>query len=211
MNTLYDLATRLDALTANSQQVLNALIRSCVAAGSSSGYKVNKYGVPIELTRSDIYHLYDFYQSWEAEGFPSAEDDFNSLLARADDRWHTTSTDRSKLATDAVVKHSKILYMSRDEAVILANAEASEAAASSESMSDDYWVAKVRTSASPKGTVSSAPIPLNLRTPLYDENLSVKSFSQFETYLSLWVIIGRISSVLPGTTRTISPEVATGQ
>ena len=183
MNTLYDLATRIDALTANSQQVLNALIRSCVAAGSSSGYKVNKYGVPIELTRSDIYHLYDFYQSWEAEGFPSGEDDFNSLLARADERWHTTSTDRSKLATDAVVKHSKILYMTRDEAVTLANAEASEAAASSESMSDDYWVAKVRTSASPKGTVSSAPIPLNLRTPLYDENLSVKSFSQFETYL----------------------------
>lgn len=183
MNTLYDLATRLDALTANSQQVLNALIRSCVAAGSSSGYKVNKYGVPIELTRSDIYHLYDFYQSWEAEGFPSGEDDFNSLLARADERWHTTSTDRSKLATDAVVKHSKILYMTRDEAVTLANAEASEAAASSESMSDDYWVNKVRMSASPKGTVSSAPIPLNLRTPLYDENLSVKSFSQFETYL----------------------------
>ena len=183
MNTLYDLATRLDALTANSQQVLNALIRSCVAAGSSSGYKVNKYGVPIELTRSDIYHLYDFYQSWEAEGFPSGEDDFNSLLARADERWHTTSTDRSKLATDAVVKHSKILYMTRDEAATLVNAEASEAAASSESMNDDYWVNKVRLSASPKGTVSSAPIPLNLRTPLYDENLSVKSFSQFETYL----------------------------
>jgi len=181
MNYLYDLVTRIDALTANSQQVLNALIRSCVASGSSSGYKVNKYGVPIVLDRADIYHLYDFYQSWEAEGFPSDESLFNSLLARANDRWRTGPSDTSTLATDAVVKHSKILYLTREEGDAISN---SAVTADSESQSEkDYWVAKIRESASPKGTVSSAPIPLNLRTPLYDETLSVKSFSQFETYL----------------------------
>ena len=181
MNTLYDLVTRIDALTANSQQVLNALIRSCVAAGSSSGYKVNKYGVPIELDRADIYHLYDFYQSWQAEGFPSDENEFNSLLARADERWKMNPDDASKLATEAVVKHAMILYMSKEQGVAITNAKAT--VSDEIKQNSDFWVAKIRESATPMGTISSAPIPLNLRTPLYDENLSVKSFSQFETYL----------------------------
>ncbi len=181
MNTLYDLVTRIDALTANSQQVLNALIRSCVAAGSSSGYKVNKYGVPIELDRADIYHLYDFYQSWQAEGFPSDENEFNSLLARADERWKMNPDDASKLATAAVVKHAMILYMSKEQGAAITNAKAT--VSDEIKQNSDFWVAKIRESATPMGTISSAPIPLNLRTPLYDENLSVKSFSQFETYL----------------------------
>lgn len=179
MNNLNDLVIKIDALTANSQQVLNALIRSCVASGSSSGYKVNKYGVEITLDRADIYHLYDFYQSWEAEQFPSDEESFNSLLARADERWRTGASDDRSLATEAVVKHAQILYLTKEDAAAIA------AAGQNSSVQDnsDYWVSKIRESASPKGTVSSAPIPLNLRTPLYDENLSVKSFSQFETYL----------------------------
>ena len=181
MNTLYDLVKKIDALTANSQQVLNALIRSCVAAGSSSGYTVNKYGVKITLDRADIYHLYDFYQSWEAEGFPTEEAAFNSLLARADERWRVNASDTSTLATDAVVKHSMILYMNREQGTVMANADGGEGTSSQPG--NDYWLNKIRESASPKGTISTAPIPLNLRTPLYDENLSVKSFSQFETYL----------------------------
>lgn len=181
MNTLYDLVTRIDALTANSQQVLNALIRSCVASGSSSGYKVNKYGVPIELDRADIYHLYDFYRSWQDEGFPSGENEFNSLLARADERWRANSGDTSRLATEAVSKHSMILYMTKEQGAALYNANT--AVADEIAQNSDFWVTKIRESASPMGTISSAPIPLNLRTPLYDENLSVKSFSQFETYL----------------------------
>ena len=168
MNTLYDLVTRIDALTANSQQVLNALIRSCVASGSSSGYTVKKYGDTITLNRDDIYRLYDFYQSWEAAGFPDKENEFASLLAAADNRWRTSTADDSTLATDAVVKHSKILYLGLDN---------------KDNESVDYWVGKVRDSASGKAVISTAPIPLNLRTPLYDENLSVKSFSQYETYL----------------------------
>ena len=181
MNTLYDLVTKIDALTANSQQVLNALIRSCVASGSSSGYRVNKYGVTIELDRADIYHLYDFYQSWQAEGFPSDEESFNSLLAAADARWRTTADDTSTLASDAVAKHSKILYLNKDQGAKLTDENTREAYEAQ--WDNSYWADKIRESASPMGTISTAPIPLNLRTPLYDENLSTKSFSQFETYL----------------------------
>jgi len=181
MNTLYDLVTKIDALTANSQQVLNALIRSCVASGSSSGYKVKKYGEEIELDRADIYHLYDFYQSWEAEGFPSDESEFNSLLARADARWRVGEGDTSTLASDAVAKHAKILYLTKEQAAKLEDENTREATEAQ--LNTSYWVNRIRESATPKGTISSAPIPLNLRTPLYDENLSVKSFSQFETYL----------------------------
>lgn len=171
MNNLYDLVKRIDALTANSQQVLNALIRSCVASGSSSGYKVTKYGNEIVLTRSDIYRLYDFYQSWEAENFPADEASFYSILSAADTRWRKTASEDSTLATDAVVKHSQILFMT--------SADASKTGTGNY----DYWLERIRNSVSPKVTVSTAPIPLNLRTPLYDENLSVKSFSQYETYL----------------------------
>ena len=164
MDNLYGLTKRIDALTYNSQQVLNALVRSCIASGSSSGYRVVKYGNKIELTRADIYHLYNFYESWKAEGFPSGSAEFYSLLSAADARWGEGS-----LATEAVAKHSKILYLNDGNA--------------SRSDETEYWTELIRESASPNATVSSAPIPLNLRTPLYDENLSVKSFSQYETYL----------------------------
>jgi len=167
MNTLYDLVKRIDALTANSQQVLNALIRSCIATGSSSGYKVTKFDHTISMARADIYRLYDFYNTWEQAGFPS-DGEFDRLLAHADTRWRRGRDDGSTLATDAVVKHSMILYMDSS------NKDTTDAG---------YWTTKIKEAASGKAVVSTAPIPINLRTPLYDENLSVKSFSQYETYL----------------------------
>ena len=192
MNTLYDLVKRIDALTANSQQVLNALIRSCLATGSSSGYKVKKFTQTIEMTRADIYRLYDFYNTWEQAGFPD-DDTFDRLLSKADTRWHRSSKDGTQLATDAVVKHSKILYMD----------------SVNQSQTDDsYWVEKIKTSASGKAVVSTAPIPINLRTPLYDENLSVKSFSQYETYL---FPIGYRRTEILGTPNNGEDYVAGGQ
>lgn len=163
MNTLYDLTKRIDTLTYNSQQVLNALIRSCVASGSSSGYRVKKYGQEIELTREDIYCLYSFYEEWKAAGFPGDSTTFYKLLGEADRRFSATGTP----VTDAVAKHGRILYM----------------ASTNTGDPDSAWVERIRESASPAATVSTAPIPINLRSPLYDENLSTKSFSQYETYL----------------------------
>lgn len=166
MKTLYDLTKQIDALTYNSRQVLNALVRSCIASGSSSGYTVNKYGQAIVLSRADIYRLYTFYENWEAEGFPGDEK-FDALLSRLDEGFASVEAGDSPV-TDAVVSHAKILYMS----------------ASNKDLTDSsYWTGLVKDSASPKSVVSTAPIPINLRTPIYDENLSVKSFSQYETYL----------------------------
>ena len=176
MQSLYELTKKIDALTANSMQVLNALVRSCIAGGSSRGYTVSKYGVTIEMSRADIYRLYDFYQDWERHGF--TVDGFDALLEKANQRWVNSKQGasgdaNSTLATDAVVKHSQILYLD---------------STNSKNTSPDFWVDKIKETAAKsedvaKATVSSAPIPLNLRTPLYDENLSVKSFTQYETYL----------------------------
>lgn len=170
MNHLHDLTRRIDALTANAQQVLNALIRSCIASGSSSGYKVTKYGHDILLDRADIYRLYNFYQEWEEEFFPSDPVEFGKLLTMADEMWRKPG-ETTTLASDVLVKHAQILYMDK-----------SNSSRTSES-DRDYWIDRIRTSGTPKAVTSTAPIPLNLRTPLYDENLSTKSFSQFETYL----------------------------
>ena len=171
MNNLYDLTKKIDALTYNSCQTLNALVRSCIASGSASGYKVTKYGHDIVLDRQDIYRLYNFYESWKMAGFPADETTFYRMLSEADNRWHTSKADTSTLATDAVVKHVQILKMTAQDA------------GKTGPENNEYWTEMLRNSASPNGMVSTAPIPLNLRTPLYDENLSVKSFSQYETYL----------------------------
>lgn len=170
MNDMHNLLLKVDSLTYNAMQVLNALIRSAVASGSSSGYKVTKYGNELVLTRSDIYKLNNFYELWEAAGFPSDEKTFNRMLTEADARWRKAG-ENTTLATDAVVKHSQILFMTERDSNKVGDGDTA------------YWTDKVRTSGTPKATVGTAPIPINLRTPLYDENLSTKSFSQYETYL----------------------------
>ena len=170
MNDMHNLLLKVDSLTYNAMQVLNALIRSAVASGSSSGYKVTKYGNELVLTRSDIYKLNNFYELWEAEGFPSDEKTFNRMLTEADARWRKAG-ENTTLATDAVVKHSQILFMTERDSNKVGDGDTA------------YWTDKVRTSGTPKATVGTAPIPINLRTPIYDENLSTKSFSQYETYL----------------------------
>lgn len=168
-DTMYKLTKQIDALTYNSRAVLNALVRSCIAAGSSNGFTVKRYGDELTLDRTDIFRLYDFYQSW-ANGtygydpFTSAPEEFDDILAKCNAKWKGDE----ELVTKAVVTHSKILY--------LVSANKSETGS-------DYWLGLIRDSSSPKLITNSAPIPLNLRTPLYDANLSTKSFSQHETYL----------------------------
>ena len=169
MDTMYKLTKQIDALTYNSRAVLNALVRSCIAAGSSNGYTVKRFGVELTLDRTDIFRLYDFYQSW-ANGsygydpFTSDPTEFDSIVAKCDAKWNGDG----QLVTKAIVTHSKILYL---------------VSANKDRNGTDYWLGLVRESSSPKLVTNSAPIPLNLRTPLYDADLSTKSFSQYETYL----------------------------
>ena len=63
------LTKELDALTYNSRSVLNALIRSTVASGTSQGYTVTRAGIKLTLSRVDIYRLYQFYQAWAVNDF----------------------------------------------------------------------------------------------------------------------------------------------
>lgn len=169
MDTMYKLTKQIDALTYNSRAVLNALVRSCIAAGSSNGYTVKRFGVELTLDRTDIFRLYDFYQSW-ANGsygydpFTSDPTEFDDIVAKCDAKWKGDD----QLVTKAIVTHSKILYL---------------VSTNKNQNGTDYWLGLVRDSSSPKLVTNSAPIPLNLRTPLYDADLSTKSFSQYETYL----------------------------
>lgn len=166
------LVQQIDALTYNARQVLNALIRSCMQSGSSNGYTVKRGDTELVLDRNAIYKLYDFYQRWEKESFD--QDVFERLLQECDDMW-----DRGgRAVTKAVATHAQICFLkSSDKGISTADMDS---ASIDELM---VWCNKVKTVNNKKGTVNSAPIPLNLRTPLYDENLSTKSFSQFETYL----------------------------
>lgn len=162
------LVKQIDALTYNARSVLNALVRSTVTSGSYNGYTVTRAGQEIVLSRADIYRLYTFYQDWECVySFSSDEAEFNALIKSVDKRL--TPTESAGSVADALIKHSKILYMTPDNA---ANADVGS-----------YWLGLVRESNNPKQVANSCPIPINLRSPIYDENLSTKKFSQFETYL----------------------------
>lgn len=168
MDTMYKLTKQIDALTYNARAVLNALVRSCIAAGSSNGFKVTRYGNELKLDRADIYRLYDFYQTWANgsagyEPYTHDPEEFAAIVDICDGRWKEPG-----LVTGSLVTHSKMLYL---------------VSTNKNNESSDYWLGLIRDSSSPKLVVNSAPIPLNLRTPLYDADLSTKSFSQYETYL----------------------------
>ncbi len=164
---LHELTKQLDALTYNSRSVLNALIRSVMAAGSSTGWKVDRAGQTVEMTRSDIFMLSSFYTEWEYTRFDVEQ--FDTILAKLDAQYYGKSGMSSDTpVTDAVVKHSKIMSMTSEDVSVT---------------DPSYWVDKVKNQVNPKLFTNTAPIPINIRTPIYDENLSTKHFDQFETYL----------------------------
>lgn len=172
MTDLHEIAKQVDALTYNSRSVLNALVRSTVAAGSYNGYSVTRAGEEVSLSRLDIYRLYSFYQDWAySTNYVNTYNEFYELVSKHDNK-DTVTIDGVQGAvgqktTDALVKHAKMMYMTTENV----------------SESDEYWMERVRLLANPKLFTNTAPIPINLRTPIYDENLSTKNFSQFETYL----------------------------
>ena len=171
MKTGLDRVTKeIDALTYNAKTITNALIRSTVAGGSSKGYSVTRVGTQITLDRVDIYRLYNFYREWEAVSYDINKfypliDQMDAVAVR-DERGieiNTTAT------TTALVKHSKILFMNADN---ISNATA-----------DDYWLGKLQNANNPKLISNSSPIPLNLRTPIFDENMGTDKYNTLPTYL----------------------------
>lgn len=173
------LQKEMDALTYNSRSVLNALIRSTVVSGSSEGYSVIRVTETITLTRVDIYRLYRFYQEWEVNQFATDSDangnsnlkGFSTIIAEQDltpvrDENGNPTSDST---TSAVVKHSKILYMN-DTNIDQTNV-------------DQYWLGLIENANNPKLVSNSSPIPINLRTPVFDENLATTRYNQHPTYL----------------------------
>lgn len=167
MDSLYKLSKQMDALTYNARNVVNALIRSTMTAGSYNGYTVSRAGKEIKLSRVDIYRLYTFYQEWEYH-YSFQKSDFDDLRTTHDAKYLRVAEDTDN-TTEALIKHSQILYLTPENVAEFANG--------------DFWLNLLRENANPKQIANSCPIPLNLRTPIYDENLSTKHFSQFESYL----------------------------
>lgn len=161
MNNLHELTKQLDVLTWNSRSVLNALIRSAMAAGSSNGFTVNRAGESLVLAKEDIYRISNFYEKWESLGFPTGET-FDELLTQENECYGSGA-----LVTDALVKHAKVMWKDL----------------SNKDNGNDYWITRIKTTENPKWFTNTAPIPLNIRTPIYDENLSTKTYDSYETYL----------------------------
>lgn len=171
--TLERLTKEIDVLTYNARSVLNALIRSVLRYGTSNGYTVTKNSVELKLTRNDIYLLYRLYNEWAGLGFE--KDAFDAACENVREKFMPASHANPLLFADAdndellhaVVTHSKILYLN----------------SSNKKESNQYWIEQIINAADKTVILNSSPIPVNLRTPVFDENMEVDKYSQYETYL----------------------------
>ena len=159
---LHEMTKQLDVLTWNARSVLNALIRSAMRAGSSSGFTVQRAGETIRLTKEDIYKIYHFYEKWESLGYPNDEETFNALLAEENEYYPNGDE-----VTASLVKHAKTVWQDT----------------TNKDSTDEEWINRIRMIENAKWFTNTAPIPLNIRTPIYDENLSTKTYDSYETYL----------------------------
>jgi hypothetical protein len=183
---MYDkLVKEIDSLTYNSRSVLNGMIRSTMAAGSDTGFSVNRSGVKVELSRVDIYRLSKFYKEWESNDFSLVDisettntreiKSFDTIRLEHDTipvRNDDGSISSNNATTVALVNHSRVLYLNN----------------SNSSNSEDqleFWLNTLKSNSvnNPKLITNSAPIPLNLRTPVYDENLATTKYNSNPTYL----------------------------
>ena len=180
---LHELTKQLDVLTWNARSVLNALIRSAMKAGSSSGFTVQRAGETIQMTKEDIFKIYNFYEKWESLGYPNDEETFNALLD-AENAYYQGSDE----VTESLVKHAKTIWQDT----------------TNKGSDTEYWINRIRTTENVKWFTNTAPIPLNIRTPIYDENLSTKTYDSYETYLfpSSYYAIDTLGYVGDGSTHT---------
>lgn len=171
--TLERLTKEIDVLTYNARSVLNALIRSVLRYGTSNGYTVTKSSVELKLTRNDIYLLYRLYNEWAGLGFE--KDTFETACDNVREKFMPAANANPLLVADAdsdellhaVVTHSKILYLN----------------SSNKTEDNQYWIEQIINAADKTVILNSSPIPVNLRTPVFDENMEVDKYSQYETYL----------------------------
>lgn len=167
------LTKEIDVLTYNARSVLNALIRSVLRYGTSNGYTVTKSSVELKLTRNDIYLLYRLYNEWAGLGF--GKDTFEAACDNVREKFMPAANANPLLVADAdndellhaVVTHSKIMYLN----------------SSNKKEDNQYWIDQIINAADKTYILNSSPIPINLRTPVFDENMEVDKYSQYETYL----------------------------
>ena len=167
------LTKEIDVLTYNARSVLNALIRSVLRYGTSNGYTVTKSSVELKLTRNDIYLLYRLYNEWAGLGF--GKDTFDAACDNVREKFMPAANANPLLVADAdndellhaVVTHSKIMYLN----------------SSNKKQDNQYWIDQIINAADKTYILNSSPIPINLRTPVFDENMEVDKYSQYETYL----------------------------
>lgn len=179
------LQKEIDTLTYNSRTVLNALIRSTVSSGSSRGYTITKAGQELTLTRVDIYRLYKFYQEWENNDFAQSTIEATATQRRlagfdeirvAQDAIPVVDENgnqNTSSTTNALITHGKVLFLT----------EANLDQINDTVDVNNYWLGLIRTSNNAKLISNSSPVPINLRTPVFDENLATTKYSQHETYL----------------------------
>lgn len=157
------LVKEVDALTYNSRSVLNALIRSVLRYGTDKGYSVVRAGTTLSLNRQHIYLLYRFYNEWAAYDF--SEEGFDIARANVVDNF-MSATD-GDLLDEALITHAKVLYLNPDN----------------KNNDTAYWRNKLITTLDKSALLNSSPIPINLRTPVMDENMNTTKYNQYETYL----------------------------
>lgn len=176
------LIKEIDALTYNARSVLNALIRSALSSSSANGFTVTRSGIKVTLTRPLIYRLYRFYEDWQNNEFSlvtnNTNKSFDDILAEHDlvpvtDDQNPANVLIEEPTSKAIIIHSKILYLSASN--INRNEDNTD--------NNQYWIDLVKNATNPKLLTNSAPIPLNLRTPIFNENLSTTRFLTHESYL----------------------------
>jgi len=133
----------------------------------------------------NIYRLYTFYREWEVNNFTVSSTDnrvggktfktFSDILVQQNAIPVTldSGAQSTSAATDALVKHSKILYMTSANIDRDANSV----------VNNQYWLGLIENSQNPKLISNSSPIPINLRTPNFDPNLSTQQYNNQPTYL----------------------------